>query len=93
MKDFRPDERPVLNTTLTPAFGMVTLVREDVLSDTHELPASYEERMEETAMPGVTVTWLYEYTADPAGLMLIVPKSPPNAVTALPKATVLAVPK
>ena len=49
--------------------------------------------MEETAMPGVTVTWLYEYTADPAGLVLIVPKSPPNAVTALPKATVLAVPK
>ena len=48
--------------------------------------------LEDTVRDGVIVNWEYLATALPAGLIPIDPRSPPNAVNALPIATDLAVP-
>ena len=48
--------------------------------------------LDDTVRDGVIVNCEYLATALPAGLMPIDPRSPPNAVNALPMATDLAVP-
>lgn len=78
---------------VNPKLGMVNLAI-DVLrffSKPYDASVPVAE-LTEMFTPGVTDTCEYLATADPAGLIVTAPRSPPRAVNALPMATVLAVP-
>ena len=94
----RPDVLWVSQWNVRPKFGIASLVMSlfICLSKYGSEPSEYGETpcavADDIDSAGVKVSCEYFATALPAGLMDMLPRSPPRAVNAFPIAIVLAVP-